>query len=82
VGNDNNQFEKDQFEKELAETLQAGDMHKDDPASKAQELLPPKYEIRIPAQKDPIIEETRMIREMAKEVDDRYDDYLSREPKK
>lgn len=74
--------EKDQFEKEMSETLEEGEMRKGDPSSEAQDQLIPKHEIRIPVKNDPIIEETRRIRQIAKEVDDRYDDYLSGNAKK
>lgn len=72
---------RDELEKKMSETLEEGDMRKYNPIVKAQEQLIPKYEIRIPIEKDPIIEETRIIREIAQEVDDRYDKYVSRDPK-
>jgi uncharacterized protein (DUF2344 family) len=73
--------EKEKLEKELSDALTEGEMKRIDPAQGAREQLNPRYEIRIRAEKDPIVEETRKIREMAEEVDDRYDDYLSRAEK-
>jgi hypothetical protein len=35
--------------------------------------LPPRWEIRIQAERDPIAEETKAYRAMATEIDDRYD---------
>lgn len=35
--------------------------------------LSPRWEIRIQADKDPIVEETKAYRAIAREVDDRYD---------
>ncbi|RCX16231.1 hypothetical protein DFP94_11388 [Fontibacillus phaseoli] len=40
--------------------------------------LSPKYEIRVQTTLDPIVEETRKYRSMAKEVEGRYDDYLKK----
>jgi hypothetical protein len=73
--------EKDKLEKELSDALTEGEMKRTDPAQGAREQLSPRYEIRIRAERDPIVEETRQIREMAEEVDDRYDDYMSRAEK-
>ena len=36
--------------------------------------LPPRWEIRIQAERDPIAEETKVYRSMASEIDDRYDE--------
>ncbi|MBB3113560.1 hypothetical protein FHS18_005672 [Paenibacillus phyllosphaerae] len=72
--------EKDhKLEQELAEQLEHGPM-KDgtDQAELTKDKLSPKYEVRIQADYDPIVEETAKFREMAKEVDDRYDGYMNR----
>lgn len=75
--------DKEELEIQLSQTLEEGEMKQEEPSRMAQNNLIPKYEIRIPAHNDPIIEETRIIRNMVKEVDDRYDDYLSgQRPKK
>ncbi|WP_025717603.1 hypothetical protein [Paenibacillus sp. 1-18] len=36
------------------------------------------YEVRIQTHIDPIVEETRKYRSMARELDDRYNDYMSK----
>jgi hypothetical protein len=40
---------------------------------KATKQLPPRWEIRIQAKHDPVVEETKAYRTLAREVDDRYD---------
>lgn len=63
-----------QVERLLAEQLIGGDAQQTaDPAAEAVRRLPPKWEIRIQTTYDPVAEETRIYRQMAKEVDDRYD---------
>jgi predicted transcriptional regulator len=61
-----------------ADILTKGDMKREDPARAALERLSPPYEIRVRAERDPIVEATLKYREMAEEVTDRYDAYLSR----
>lgn len=68
---------KEELEKKMSQALEEGDMLKHNPITKARDQLFPKHEIRIPVKKDPIIEETRIIREIAQEVDDRYDEYIA-----
>jgi hypothetical protein len=63
---------KDHIEQTLAETLTEGDMQAFDPEDAAVDRLSPSYEIRQAAEQDPIVEETRIIRSMAQEIDDRY----------
>lgn len=68
--------EPESLEKTVAETLEYGIMRRKDPDREALQRLNPRYIVRIKAERDPIIEETDLFREMAQEVDDRYDDYL------
>jgi len=41
--------------------------------AKAARQLPPRWEIRIQAKLDPVVEETKVYRTLAREVDDRYE---------
>ena len=41
--------------------------------AKAAKRLPPRWEIRIQAKHDPVVEETKAYRTLAREVDERYD---------
>jgi len=41
--------------------------------AKAAKKLPPRWEIRIQAKHDPVVEETKAYRSIAQEVDDRYE---------
>lgn len=45
-----------------------------DAEDEAVKRLPPRWEIRVQAQRDPIVEETKLFRSIADEVDGRYDD--------
>lgn len=69
---------QEKLEEELSELLTAGEMKDDDRERKERELISPRYEIRTQTQLDPIVEETRLYREMAEEIDDRYDDYMQK----
>ncbi|MCS7461546.1 hypothetical protein N0M98_15445 [Paenibacillus doosanensis] len=64
-----------QLEEQLAKNLTEGEMEQTDTEEAARKRLPIKTEIRIQAQIDPIMEETRKYRQMAEEVDDRYAKY-------
>ena len=68
---------KQQWEEQMADALAHGEMKLADPQEAAVDRLPPKWEIRIRAKRDPIVEETRRYREMAQEADGRYDAYMS-----
>ncbi|THF78726.1 hypothetical protein [Cohnella fermenti] len=59
-------------ELELARRLTEGDMEARDAEEEAVEKLPPKWEVRIQSERDPVAEETALYRKMAKEVDGRY----------
>lgn len=63
------------LEEELAQKLTEGQMEQEDTKEAARKRLPIKTEIRIQAQIDPVLEETRRFRQMALEVDDRYAKY-------
>lgn len=67
-----------EFEDDLAHALTEGDMQAEEPDDAALRRLGERYEIRIQAEQDPIVEETRLYRRIASEVDSRYDDYLKR----
>jgi hypothetical protein len=67
---------KEQLEQEVAQILTEGEMKAEDPKEAAVDRLSPRYEVRIQTAKDPIVEETKIFRELAKEVDKRYDKYM------
>lgn len=71
----NNQDRKD-VERKVSEILEEGKLDSPEVDEIALLRLAPKYEIRQVVQLDPIVEETKLIREMAEEVDDRYDAYM------
>ncbi|WP_411345026.1 hypothetical protein ACE3MZ_02740 [Paenibacillus sp. WLX1005] len=68
----------DELERELSERLTEGEMQEEDREVRERRLIPSKYEVRIQAEHDPIVEETQHYRKLAKELDDRYDKYLER----
>ncbi|MFD1884517.1 hypothetical protein [Paenibacillus wenxiniae] len=68
----------DELERELSERLTDGEMVEEERDRRERRLIPPKYEVRIQMEHDPIVEETLQYRKMARELDDRYDDYLKR----
>ncbi|MEF3302883.1 hypothetical protein [Paenibacillus sp. GYB003] len=69
---------KDQLEQQLANALNEGNMEGKNPDVAALRRLSPRYEIRTQTARDPIVEETKIVRSIAREVDDRYDAYMSR----
>jgi hypothetical protein len=69
-----------EMERELAEQLESGPLEEGDKERKTKAKLSPKYEIRIQTEHDPIVEETKIYRKMAREVDDNYDKYMDRVP--
>jgi hypothetical protein len=73
--------DNEQLEREVADILSTSGAKAEDPSEAARKRLIPKYEIRVQTQLDPIVEETLRFRKLAKEVDSRYDKYLSRIPK-
>ncbi|GAB6928746.1 hypothetical protein JCM10914A_27290 [Paenibacillus sp. JCM 10914] len=70
------------LERQLSDMLTEGEMQQKDREQEQRRLLNPKYEIRIQTQLDPIVEETKQYRSMAKELDDRYDKYMEQADKK
>lgn len=66
------------LERQLSELLTDGEMESKNEEEEGRRLIPPKYEIRIQTTLDPIVEETRKYRSIAKELDDRYDKYMER----
>ncbi|WP_027417382.1 hypothetical protein [Aneurinibacillus terranovensis] len=66
---------KEKLEQEVAQFLTEGEIEVQDPQKAAVDSLPPRYEVRIQTNKDPVAEETKEFRKLAKEVDDRYDKY-------
>ncbi|RAV19797.1 hypothetical protein [Paenibacillus contaminans] len=67
---------RNMLEQQLIEMLSEGEMKTDDPKESAVKRIHPKYVMRIQTEKDPVREETELYRQMAKEVDDRYDKRL------
>ena len=71
--------ESKELERRLSDMLTEGDMEASgDAEEQERQLIPPKYEVRIQTERDPIVEETLKFRTMARELDDRYDRYLDR----
>ncbi len=69
---------QDELEEQLTELLTEGELKDEDRERKEREQISPRYEIRIQTTLDPIVEETRLYRTMAQELDGRYDDYLEK----
>ncbi|MFC4101807.1 hypothetical protein [Paenibacillus xanthanilyticus] len=73
---DGSKYKLSEMEHELAEQLEKGPMNAEsDTEERARVKLPPKYEMRIASEHDPVAEETKLFRSMAQEVDGRYDKY-------
>nr|WP_028544619.1 hypothetical protein [Paenibacillus taiwanensis] len=70
-----------ELEARLEALLTAGKMETEQVDQAAMKRISPRTEIRIQTQLDPIVEETRQFRSIAKEVDNRYDSYLKGEIK-
>lgn len=68
--------QSEDLERELSELLTEGEIRENE--AKKRGRLSPKYEVRIQTNIDPIVEETRKYRSMARELDDRYDEYMSK----
>jgi len=65
------------LEQQLAEALNQEEIRERNNEKEAVKHLSPRYEMRQTTQLDPIVEETKKVRSMAKELDDRYDKYMS-----
>jgi len=63
----------DRLEHALAEQLTGGPLEDADSEQRIKDRISPRYEIRIQTELDPIVEETKQYRKLAKEIDDRYD---------
>ncbi|ERI09937.1 hypothetical protein HMPREF0083_01969 [Aneurinibacillus aneurinilyticus ATCC 12856] len=70
---------KKKLEEEVAYLLTEGEMERRDPKKEAVDRLPAKYEVRIQTTQDLVVEETKLYRQMAEEIDDRYDKYLKKQ---
>jgi len=72
-----------ELEDQLVKKLTEGEMETEEASKTAHKRLPVKTEIRIQAQIDSIVEETRQYRKMAAEVDNRYSrfDHLLKQSK-
>ncbi|MGZ9587134.1 hypothetical protein [Paenibacillus marinisediminis] len=66
------------LEEQIETLLTFGDMQAEDPQEGARKKLAPRTEVRIQTMMDPIVEETIQYRQMAQELDDRYDEYMKR----
>jgi hypothetical protein len=73
---DNNR--QSELERVLEETLESDGtaVTEEETAERARERVSPLYEYRVKAERDPIAEETKIIRRMAKEPDNRYDKWV------
>lgn len=58
----------------LAKRLTEGEQQVEAPEVEAARAISPRWEIRVQAERDPVKEETKAYRELASEVDGRYDD--------
>ena len=67
------------MENRLSELLTEGEMTAPQPETEAPKRLSPRYEVRIQAEVDPITTETKKYREIAQEIDGRYDKYVPRD---
>jgi hypothetical protein len=65
-------------ERLLAERLEDGPIDEPGREERVRASLPPKYEVRIQTEYDPIVEETKRYRGMAREIDGRYDRFMIR----
>lgn len=70
-----NHDKQERVEEALERTLTTGKADQPTPEEGARATFNTRYEIRIRAEKDPIREETLLIRRMAKEPDGKYDRY-------
>lgn len=70
--------DKEQLEQTVSRLLTEGEMKQEAAEEAARKRISPKYEVRVQATFDPIVEETKLYREKAREVDGRYDAYMSR----
>jgi len=68
----------EQLERELASALSEGEMAGSEPGEAALQRLSPTYIARAQVERDPIVEETKSIRRVVREVDDRYDEYMAK----
>jgi hypothetical protein len=69
---------RETLEEKVSKVLTEGELAPTHPDLEAVDRLSPKYEMRQTAKQDPIVEESKKIRSMAREVDGRYDDYLEK----
>lgn len=70
---------KKKLEEEVAHLLTEGKMEARDPKKEAVDRLPAKYEVRIQTTQDLVVEETKLYRQLAEEIDDRYDKYMKKQ---
>jgi len=67
-----------ELEEQLEAMLTEGDMIQEDLKEGARRRLSPRTEVRVQTMMDPIVEETLQYRQIAQELDDRYDEYMKR----
>ena len=67
--------DKESVEQRLAQLLSDEVTRQESADEEARRKLSPRYEIRVRTEREPIAEETKQFRKIAKEVDDRYDQY-------
>jgi hypothetical protein len=68
-------METNEIEEKLARLLSEGELESMPKAQAVRMKLPFKTEIRIQTERDPVAEETKEYRKMAREVDERYAKY-------
>lgn len=64
-----------QFEERVVQVLEQGDIQALPLQDAVLSMLEPRYEFRVQAVQDPIAVETKLIRSIVEEVDDRYSEY-------
>ncbi|WP_199616655.1 hypothetical protein [Paenibacillus alkalitolerans] len=74
--------EREELEQMIEKTLTVGEMDSIDPQEGAKGKLGTRYEYAVKAESDPVAEETKIIRSMAKEPDDRYDRWVKPQKEK
>lgn len=68
-------MEREELEAKLAEALERGEIQAEPTKEAVRRKLPPRTVYRVQAQRDPVAEETKRYRRIAKEIDDRYARY-------
>lgn len=71
---------RDELEELMIQQLSEGELDTDNPEASAVRANSPRWEVRIQSERDPIVEETKKYRTLAREVDNRYDKHIDEQP--